>query len=983
MKKGSRRFKVINKTLIVFLALAILPMTLAVAVPELSGEAAFSEEGLDEAVDTGGEDFTLPDGLDELDDLDAGDDALEPEKLLPLEENSEELLLLGESPIELMAPTTHVITDWVDVQPAINSAASGDTIDLSGLSSPAVQYTLTIPANINLKIIGNSEETFEYVAFVCGGTNKLTIQNLSLASDDGQALSTLHFTGKGNELVLAGMSAITSGQLSTTTDYGAAVGVPDSVELTISGSGELVVFGGSGGAGIGGGYSDPGGNIIINSGCINATGDGGAGIGGGNSGSGGSIIINGGDIAASGHYGAGIGGGLYGSGGSITINGGTILAKSSGFSAGIGGGDSGSSGNITINGGEITAYGWYTGAAIGAGFFALHDSITITGGVVNAYSRGDGAAIGSGSCGYQYPNSAECNITITGGAVTADASWLGGTLSAGIGGGAGCSGGVIKIDGSTVIATGSYGGAAIGGGHGGNGGIITIDSGTVVAYSGGVVYGFGRRSAGIGGGEGGSGGSITINGGAVTTTGSGIGAGIGGGNGADGGEITINGGDVTAYGGPENSAGIGGGSAGSGGTITINGGTITASGDWGAGIGSGFPGAECSITINSGNITASSFCGAGIGSSHSGGALSDSGHTITINGGNIIASSSCEGAGIGSGGNRYGGTIIINGGSVTANGGDAGDSMFAGAGIGGGGCEHLTTVSSGIITIGSAATVIASGGIGPGGCPVADIGRGGCNYTWPSSPGIESNTLKPVAQSVFAGTTATFSSSVTATGMLLPTDPAYAPVPTYQWQVSTDNGLTFADVTSGTGTQSTSYTPTAAIPAMDGNLYRCVATATGNGLETDVITYYSSPAKLTVLQQTYPVIEHFGTWSGTGDSRLGIIDGPYGNFLQLKLNGVIVSPANYSVVSGSTIITLHEAYLKTLANGSYTFTAEFSNGHADLNLFVDVASNPNNPSKIPATGDRTGLLAIGSTLAFLLSAMLLATYARRQKGLQV
>ncbi|HBF0842732.1 TPA: hypothetical protein ACG3P3_001941 [Clostridioides difficile] len=147
-----------------------------------------------------------------------------------------------------------------------------------------------------------------------------------------------------------------------------------------------------------------------------------AGIGGGNTESGGNIIINGGVITAMGQessgntgYGAGIGGGGNGSGGDITINGGTITAKGAYHGAGIGGGyytttkkalspsvvdpstGSGYSGNITINGGLSYSYGGAHGSAFGDGCVNPGTDrgyrILVTGGTILPYMTGVGSWI--------------------------------------------------------------------------------------------------------------------------------------------------------------------------------------------------------------------------------------------------------------------------------------------------------------------------------------------------------------------------------------------------------------------------------------------------------------------------------------------------------------------------------------------------------------------------------------------------------------
>jgi hypothetical protein len=128
----------------------------------------------------------------------------------------------------------------------------------------------------------------------------------------------------------------------------------------------------------------------------------------------------------------------------------------------------------------------------------------------------------------------------------------------------------------------------------------------------------------------------------------------------------------------------------------------------------------------------------------------------------------------------------------------------------------------------------------------------------------------------------------------------------------------------------------------------------------------------------YPVIKHFTTFTGKGDSS-GSIDAPYGKFVKLLLlpGGSVVDPNNYTAASGSTVITLKESYLKTLANGTYTYRAEFTDGYADLVLTVNVktvnaktanakAVDAGKPD-IPQTSDSSNM--IGWIIALLSSAL--------------
>ena len=124
--------------------------------------------------------------------------------------------------------------------------------------------------------------------------------------------------------------------------------------LTIKGTGSLTASSngvGSFGAGIGGGWSIPCGNIVIEGGTITATGR---------------------------QTASGIGGGRAASCGNIVIKGGTIKATGGNDASGIGSGSSAGCGNIVIEGGTITASGGILGAGIGGGRKGACGSITIT-----------------------------------------------------------------------------------------------------------------------------------------------------------------------------------------------------------------------------------------------------------------------------------------------------------------------------------------------------------------------------------------------------------------------------------------------------------------------------------------------------------------------------------------------------------------------------------------------------------------------------
>lgn len=69
----------------------------------------------------------------------------------------------------------------------------------------------------------------------------------------------------------------------------------------------------------------------------------------------------------------------------------------------------------------------------------------------------------------------------------------------------------------------------------------------------------------------------------------------------------------------------------------------------------------------------------------------------------------------------------------------------------------------------------------------------------------------------------------------------------YQWQVSTDGGTIWNNVTGGTGATTNSYTTGATSAAMDGNLYRCVLTnACGNTPSNSATLNLTNPSPVNV-----------------------------------------------------------------------------------------------------------------------------------------
>ena len=100
----------------------------------------------------------------------------------------------------------------------------------------------------------------------------------------------------------------------------------------------------------------------------------------------------------------------------------------------------------------------------------------------------------------------------------------------------------------------------------------------------------------------------------------------------------------------------------------------------------------------------------------------------------------------------------------------------------------------------------------------------------------------------------------------------------------------------------------------------------------------------------YTVLSNFTTFTGSGTSTARV-DADHNKFVRLLLDGEVVNASNYTVTAGSTIITLNESYLRTFANGTYIFRAEFTDGYADMTLIVSSTFG-----NVPQTGvgDMTG-----------------------------
>jgi hypothetical protein len=155
----------------------------------------------------------------------------------------------------------------------------------------------------------------------------------------------------------------------------------------------------------------------------------------------------------------------------------------------------------------------------------------------------------------------------------------------------------------------------------------------------------------------------------------------------------------------------------------------------------------------------------------------------------------------------------------------------------------------------------------------------------------------------------------------------------------------------------------------------------------------------------YSVIKHFGNSDATSDVT-AIIDYDHPEeFVRLIDNatGQTVDTRNYTVSGDGTrtLITLSEDYLSSLSVGSYSFTAEFSNGASEpitLNREAGAGggdgsgssggsggdnngNNNSNKGGFPNTGDRLAVGILGIALALASGGVIVLIYAlsRRKK----
>ena len=91
----------------------------------------------------------------------------------------------------------------------------------------------------------------------------------------------------------------------------------------------------------------------------------------------------------------------------------------------------------------------------------------------------------------------------------------------------------------------------------------------------------------------------------------------------------------------------------------------------------------------------------------------------------------------------------------------------------------------------------------------------------------------------------------------------------------------------------------------------------------------------------YKIIEGAtGSWTQNSDGTLTFrADGDFSKFTGVKVDGALIDAENYTAASGSTIITLKNAYLKTLSAGAHRLTVVYMDGDCSTNFEIKAAQS--------------------------------------------
>lgn len=232
----------------------------------------------------------------------------------------------------------------------------------------------------------------------------------------------------------------------------------------------------------------------------------------------------------------------------------------------------------------------------------------------------------------------------------------------------------------------------------------------------------------------------------------------------------------------------------------------------------------------------------------------------------------------------------------------------------------------------------------------------------------------PSAATVFAGNTANFTATPTATGTV-----------TYQWQYATSASGTYADVVDGTpvgvtysGATSTSLDAitTSITPGSVDNYYRLVVTSDGCSVASSgaqlTVNNYCTPTVVTSNGSYYDAFTTTGGTTNITNTASGFATNGYGNYSNLTVTQYQNSVVNFTTsIVGATVGCAiwvdwdHNGTFDTterMANttgyvsafsGSFTVPATATPGPTRMRILMDYwTGNPADPCVISVTGPR-------------------------------
>ena len=117
---------------------------------------------------------------------------------------------------------------------------------------------------------------------------------------------------------------------------------------------------------------------------------------------------------------------------------------------------------------------------------------------------------------------------------------------------------------------------------------------------------------------------------------------------------------------------------------------------------------------------------------------------------------------------------------------------------------------------------------------------------------------------------------------------------------------------------------------------------------------------------------------GSGNSLQFTANGPVRKFKELRVDGKVIDPSNYTVKEGSTIVTLKASYLQSLSTGKHTIQFVYTDGETDGEDTFRIYNSGSNPS----TGDSMDLVFFSSimlTSLLCMAALMLFAFRKRDK----